>query len=71
MKDKCVKKGLKRMDPAMGQGTGKINVHLAVFSSILAGSQGNTSECWDIYTGLVGLTVPGFLLHDAHTHSLM
>lgn len=31
------------MDPAMGQGTGKINVHLAVFSSILAGSQGNTS----------------------------
>lgn len=46
--------GLKRVDPATGQGTGKINVHLTVFSSILADPQGNASECWDIYRGLMG-----------------
>lgn len=54
LEDKRVKKGLRRVDLAMGQGTGKINIHLAVFSSVLTDPQGNASECWDIYSGLMG-----------------
>lgn len=31
LEDKCVKKGLRRVDSSLGQEAGKVNIHLDVF----------------------------------------